>query len=272
MDPLSAIGLVSSVVSFAELIAKTISKLTNLKSRYDDAPLQIATLIGQLFIIKAAVEQLSGWKSSRRSHDQQQCHLALQMEQCLASFSPLIASLEHHLRKIEVAARRQPKSGRRKKLCYLWNESQISTYLVLIDRHTNALNLFLQAIQYRTVVERKSNTKQNGSRAVVKSARNDTSELPTSDSKGVKNVKTILGEPDFGSVTPNASICGFIPLQSRYSLSSDTRICITRVDAEPMQRLSSRTITARAALASHTSLSSHPSTLIQISKIRVKKI
>jgi hypothetical protein len=148
MDPVSIIGLVGTAASFTDLIAKTISKLFSLKSTYDNAPLQISSLISQLSIIKTATEQLASRKLRRYGNDRRYRQLDLQLQQSLASFYPLMASLEECLGRMELATcYHSNMRSRQRKLLYLWNEPHIATCLALLDRHTNALNLLLQTIQ-----------------------------------------------------------------------------------------------------------------------------
>ncbi|RYP32172.1 hypothetical protein DL767_005328 [Monosporascus sp. MG133] len=56
----------------------------------------LSTLIGQLFIVKAALDQLSYWKSRDLSTDPRYHQLALQIDNSLDCFGPLMTTLQLH--------------------------------------------------------------------------------------------------------------------------------------------------------------------------------
>jgi hypothetical protein len=54
MDPVSAIGLVGSIIGVVDVISGNISSIIDLQSRYKTADLKVHLLIGQLSTLKAA--------------------------------------------------------------------------------------------------------------------------------------------------------------------------------------------------------------------------
>jgi hypothetical protein len=149
MDPVSIVGLIGSILSIADAVTKSISKLSDLKSRYHNAPLQITTLVGQLYIIRAAIEELQRWKLKDLDNEPRYYQLAAQIDTSLSCFVPLIAALEQYLDKLDISL--QATTGgptRQNKFLVAWNEADIALYLNLLDRQINALNLFLQAIHW----------------------------------------------------------------------------------------------------------------------------
>ncbi|CAH0004408.1 unnamed protein product [Clonostachys byssicola] len=133
MDPIAIVGLIGSVVSIGDVVAKSIRKLSDLRSRYHHAPFQITTLVGQLYIIQAAVGQLTQWKSSTFLNESRYLELASQIEASLDSFCPLILALGKYLDKFEIVSDCDS-SHTQNKLQYMWNEKDIDVYLSLVDR------------------------------------------------------------------------------------------------------------------------------------------
>lgn len=149
MDPLSIVGLIASIVSIADAVTKSIRKLSLLKTKYQNAPFQITVLIGQLYIVQAAIDELTRWRSKSLSQNPRYRHLAMQIDTALDCFCPLILSLQQYLDEIEASLESDSHGSHVKgKLAYVWNEQDIASYLDLIDRQVNALTLFLQAIQW----------------------------------------------------------------------------------------------------------------------------
>jgi hypothetical protein len=59
-DPLTIIGTGSSVVGIIEVLAKTMSRLGELKERWKQADFTFINLIAQLSALKAALNKLQG--------------------------------------------------------------------------------------------------------------------------------------------------------------------------------------------------------------------
>lgn len=146
MDPISILSIVGSTLSVATGVTKAIGTLSELKSRYRNVPLQISTLIGQLYIVQAALEQVASWSSSGLFRDARYQQLAEQIGTSLDSFRPLILALQQHLEELE--PHEDITMTAMKKISFLWNEKELMAYSSLLDSQVNALGLFLQAVQW----------------------------------------------------------------------------------------------------------------------------
>ncbi|KAH9900459.1 hypothetical protein F4778DRAFT_739040 [Xylariomycetidae sp. FL2044] len=178
MDPVSIIGLIGSIVSIADVVAKSIHRLSELKSKYRNVSFQVTTLIGQLHIIQAAIGELNQWKSKVLAKDPRYHELATQVQMSLDCFCPLIMSLQQYLDDIDIASvADRGSSNLQGKLSYLWNEPQLAIFIDLVDRQVNALNLFLQAVQCNTWAEQQNKIDEEDSRAVLVSARDCSSSI-----------------------------------------------------------------------------------------------
>lgn len=146
MDPVSILGIVGTALSIAKEVTHAIQKLGDLKSRYRNVPLQVSTLIGQLYIVQAALEQISSWSTQDLLSSPRYQELAVQIDTSLDCFCPLILTLQQHLDELNLP--QDLDLTARSKISFLWNEQDLMGYLNLLDCQVNALNLFLQAIQW----------------------------------------------------------------------------------------------------------------------------
>ncbi|KAI4859469.1 hypothetical protein F4820DRAFT_462474 [Hypoxylon rubiginosum] len=144
MDPASIFQIVGTAISISEVVFRCINRLSVLKDKYQDAPMLLSTLIGQLYIIQAALDQLSAWNSQDLDRDPRYRHLALQMENSLDPFSPLIFTLQQQLDRHD-----STEMTTKGKLLFLWSENEMTNYSVLLDRTTWA--------QQRDMIDREEN-------------------------------------------------------------------------------------------------------------------
>lgn len=147
MDPVSAISLIGSVLGVADIVTRSINKLSLLKTKYRQADLDVSALLGQLCTLQAALSQLaelrqSGYAAGVALSDE----LANAFSNSLDGYGILVASLEESLEQLEIQGSGQL-SGKGK-LSLLWNGQNIKDYIELLDRQVNALNLLLHAIQW----------------------------------------------------------------------------------------------------------------------------
>jgi hypothetical protein len=146
MDPVSILGLVGTALSVAKAVTQTISQLSELRSRYRNVPMHLTTLLGQLYMVRAALDQISSWSSQDLWSNPRYQELAEQIDTSLDCFRPLILTLQQHLD--ELALPQDLDLSARNKLTFLWNEADLLRFLSLLDCQVNALNLFLQAVQW----------------------------------------------------------------------------------------------------------------------------
>lgn len=146
MDPISILSIVGAALSVANGVTKAIGMLRELKSRYRNVPLQLSTVIGQLYIVQAALDQISSWSSKDLFSGPRYQQLAAQIGTALDSFHPLISALQQHLDELE--SHEGIAVPGMKKVSFLWNEQELVAYSSLLDCQVNALSLFLQAVQW----------------------------------------------------------------------------------------------------------------------------
>jgi hypothetical protein len=146
MDPASIVQLVGTAVSLGDVVISCIKRLHSLKAKYHDAPLVIATITGQLYMVQAALDQLKIWNKPEYERNPRYQQLALQIDNFLDGFGLLILTLERRLEDFELNGSKTITA--KQKVMFLWGEKDTSEYSALLDRQVNALNLLLQAVQW----------------------------------------------------------------------------------------------------------------------------
>ncbi|ETS86511.1 hypothetical protein PFICI_00339 [Pestalotiopsis fici W106-1] len=145
MDPATIVQIIGTALSLGDVVCKSIIKLTSIKARYQAAPLVLSTMIGQLYIVQSALDQLQALNNPEYSRSLRHNQLARQVDNSLDSFSILILALGEQLERFHsTESSGMPVKGR---LSFLWSEKEMSEYSILLDRQVNALNLLLQALQ-----------------------------------------------------------------------------------------------------------------------------
>ena len=100
MDPVSVIGLASSVVGIVEVAIRSISALRALQQRWKAADLTISLLISQLTTLKAALSQIEEWISSSPNAIQHY-QLVMDLGASLESCETLLLFIEGQLTRLD---------------------------------------------------------------------------------------------------------------------------------------------------------------------------
>ncbi|KAI0537271.1 hypothetical protein GGR58DRAFT_354493 [Xylaria digitata] len=177
MDPGSIFQIVGTAVSLGDVVIKCIVGLKSLKSKYHDTPLVISTIIGQLYIVQSALDELAMWnkRDDGRERDPRYLDLASQIDNGLDCFSLLILTLEQRLNDFKLNGTKDMTT--RQRLTFLWNEQETSDYSVLLDRQVNALNLLLQAVQCNNFAQQAALMRKEESRLVLQQAKDCSSSI-----------------------------------------------------------------------------------------------
>lgn len=147
MDPASVIGLAGAVAGLADVIARTVVTLSDLRNAYSQSDFKLSALICQLSTLKASLshiaEMVNTTYGNTPSPSTQFCEdLRVSMYGCEAMVSALDTRLaKFHqnetiglsiLGKIEVVL----------------DDSTINEYLSMLNNQTNALQLLLTTLQW----------------------------------------------------------------------------------------------------------------------------
>lgn len=145
MDPVSAIGLVGSVVGIVDIITKSVTYLSSLHSSYKIADLKVRLLIGQLSTLKAALDQVANLINSRPDIPRDD-KLVYDLSVALTCVEAVIFAVDDRLSDLQRNDDRGLKTL--SKAGFVWDEQTINDYLGLLNNQVNALNLFLTALQW----------------------------------------------------------------------------------------------------------------------------
>lgn len=146
MDPVSAIGLAGSVVGIVDVLAKSVNFLLNLQTKYKQADLTVSLLIGQLSTLKAALNQISEWITSRLDSIPQHEQLVSDLTISIQSCEFLVSALDDRINSFERNAAHTLNALGKAQL--LWEESGTTAYINLLNNQINALTLLLTALQW----------------------------------------------------------------------------------------------------------------------------
>ena len=146
MDPVSIFSIIGSVVGIADVVTRSIRRLSGLQTKYRDVPFFVSNLIGQLCTVQAALDQLSSWTHKSLTDDPRYSQLASQIGNSLGCFGPLITSLHEHLNELDGLEDAQMTFT--KKISFLWSEKDLANYITILNHQVNAVTLLLQAIQW----------------------------------------------------------------------------------------------------------------------------
>ncbi|CAG8979581.1 hypothetical protein HYALB_00010782 [Hymenoscyphus albidus] len=169
-EPVSIIGLVGSIAGISNIIGKASGRLIKLQSKFSDSSVTISLLIGQLTIVKAALDQISPLLKSNYAKKPQHEQLVLDLQIYLDGCKLLIQVIEEriiHLSRDESGKELNLKG----KIEFLWMESELNGFTTLLNNQTTALNLLVSVLHCRTAIERNSLLGKDGSRRVIERVR-----------------------------------------------------------------------------------------------------
>lgn len=140
MEPVSTIGLIGAVFGVADIIAKSVSSLLDLQSRYKVADLKVSLLVQQLSTLKAALGHIADMIKDDLAFSEQG-QLINDLYASLHGCDAIIAVLDGRLSML----RRNDNGGleRLSKISLLWDKSTINDYLNMLNNHINALHLLV---------------------------------------------------------------------------------------------------------------------------------
>ena len=148
MDPVSAsLGIVGSLLTIADVVTRSVNRLSTLKAKYRRASLSVTVLLGQLCTIQAVLEQLTNLqKSNRLNLTSSTLDLGPALTTSLDACGIIIESVGDLLDQLE----KQDGSSltAQGKIMFLWHEDEIKDFLGFLDPQINALTLLLQVMQW----------------------------------------------------------------------------------------------------------------------------
>ncbi|CAG9997057.1 unnamed protein product [Clonostachys byssicola] len=215
MDPASIIGLAGAVAGLADVIARTVVTLSDLRNAYNQSDFRLSALICQLATLKASLshiaEMVNKSDGNTPSLSLQFCEdlrvsmygceaMVSALDTCLAKFHQNETNGLSILGKIEVVL----------------DDSTIDEYLSMLNNQTNALQLLLTTLQCQTSLAIDKKLHESNSRRIINQVRDDTSSLVSLyDTLSLASTKSTGAQ----AVSPTAPV----------SFSFDSEIVTSRV-------------------------------------------
>ncbi|MCJ1431669.1 hypothetical protein MMC27_001024 [Xylographa pallens] len=141
MDPLSALGMASSVFALVGVVTKITHYLDTLSEKWHDAAFMILSLRTQVESFKGALEELHNWMVAEFQHTSNSDLFVQKLDLSLEGCSRLLCALEQ---KVKILSTHPQKPSKRDKTVLLWTESGIKDISDSLQCQANALMLLLQ--------------------------------------------------------------------------------------------------------------------------------
>lgn len=147
MDPASAVGLAGAILGLTSVVGSGVNKLANIKRRYQNTDIAVSAMIGQLYTIKAALDQIASLSSSTTAPSE-----------CIPErFLPALDTCRVLTDRInqridQIMGCETETSSRKFKIQFIFAEQEMKDYLTHLDRQVNALNLLLLALQWFVIL------------------------------------------------------------------------------------------------------------------------
>jgi guanine nucleotide-binding protein G(i) subunit alpha len=143
-DPLTVISTGASVVGIIEVLAKTMSRLGELKERWKQADFTFINLIGQLSALKTALNKLQEWIDS--DVDETQPLLVMDLEASITCCRMLIDKINAEVSDLHRVAENGLSSQGKLKL--MLKNGTLEGLQKMVERQTNALTLLLMVCNW----------------------------------------------------------------------------------------------------------------------------
>lgn len=138
-DPLTIIGAAASVVQIVEVLAKTLSRLSELNERWKQAEYTFINLIAQLSALKAALNKLQEWMDT--DIDETHHQLVMDLELSIKCCRMLIDKMDSEVSELSRSADSGLNSQGKIKL--MIKNGKLEELQKMVERQTNALTLLL---------------------------------------------------------------------------------------------------------------------------------
>lgn len=142
MELISAVGMVSSVLSLVDIATKTVHHLDTLREKWGEASLRIVSLRSQVELFRLAFEDLSAWMQNSKSwYIGHSDSFIERLNSSLEGSTLLLGNLEQ---KVDILSKNPGNPSKTDKLVFLWSESGVKEISGYLHDQASALQLLLQ--------------------------------------------------------------------------------------------------------------------------------
>lgn len=174
MDPVSAIGLASSLLGIIDVAARSISALRALQQRWKVADLTISLVISQLTTLKAALNQIKEWISTSLNSIQHY-QLVMDLGASLESCETLLHFIDGQLSHLDFNDSNDLSIESKIKVAL--QDKAVKECATHLANQSTALNLLLTALNCRSMSEQSTLLQAEENRWVLDRVRDDSSSL-----------------------------------------------------------------------------------------------
>jgi hypothetical protein len=146
MDPVSILGLVSSLITIADVIKSSLTRLRSLQSNYQNSSLAVSLLIGQLNTLKAALDQITEWVSSSFFNIPKHQQLISDINTSVESCKVLLSFLGQRIG--QLTWNDEDTLDVKGRIVFMWEKLGLDEFTNHLNNQTNALNLLLTALSW----------------------------------------------------------------------------------------------------------------------------
>lgn len=145
MDPVTVMGLTASVASILDVLAKSLTALFGLVTRFKQAALSIQLIASQLSTLRSALSQLLQWMRFAPVGLQGNSMLLHDLHTSISACELLIKTLDSEIHRLNADSSGSIKSSRKLMIAFdkTFKERQLQ-----LNHQVTALNLLLQAINW----------------------------------------------------------------------------------------------------------------------------
>ncbi|KAK4176597.1 putative guanine nucleotide-binding protein alpha-2 subunit [Triangularia setosa] len=170
-DPLSVVGAVGSVAGIIDVLARSISAITTLRSQYKDADLLFMNLTSQLSVLRTGLVKISEWAETEPEPHYQ---LKMDLDSVILCCQILASKLDSHLENLHQGSLRLSSLG---KLKLALNGPNIDAIQKMIGQQTATLTLLLAACNTKSLSEQRQLLEAPTTRTAIAAMENDSASL-----------------------------------------------------------------------------------------------
>ncbi|MCJ1387849.1 hypothetical protein MMC18_000692 [Xylographa bjoerkii] len=193
MDPLSALGMASSVFALVGVAAKITHYLDTLSEKWHEAAFMIISLRIQVESFKGALEELHNWMVTEFRHTSNSDSFVQKLDLSLEGCSRLLCAMEQ---KVRALSSNPENPSKRDKTVLLWTESGIRDASDSLQCQANALMLLLQC---RTLSQQGKLLSSESNRQVIRKMSDQTAWMRQIQER--ENTPNARGEGDTTSLS-----------------------------------------------------------------------
>ncbi|KAL6721043.1 guanine nucleotide-binding protein subunit alpha [Lecanora helva] len=175
MDPVSAVSLAGSVIGIIDVATRSISALRKIQERWKNADINVSVLLGQLVTLKAALDQISTWVSTKLAGAPRNYEIIFDLDAAVQNCRFLLAILDDRLSTFEWNGSSHLAFESRVKAVF--ESSNTKEWAVHLSHQSAAMTLLLTAMNCQSVSDQMDILECKENRKILDQIKDDSSSL-----------------------------------------------------------------------------------------------